>query len=98
MERTGELKCVKCDLIHTWDQRISKEGDVTTSYFCPKCGEESYYNLDEKEDVGDRKNTCIICGVSEDDACHHHHHDICLWTEKEWLLVVRHILHARQSG
>lgn len=40
-----DIECVKCHHKHQMKDRATAKEDGITSYFCPKCGEESYYNL-----------------------------------------------------
>lgn len=40
-----KLECTKCGYKHQMRDRERRYVDGFTQYHCPKCGEESYYNL-----------------------------------------------------
>ena len=40
-----QLECVRCGHKHEMKDRKTKQRAGLTYYYCPECGEESYYNL-----------------------------------------------------
>lgn len=50
-EEDKMVECTECGYIHAWSERIKKYDPeyYWTSHFCPKCGEESYYPVEEKQ-------------------------------------------------
>lgn len=38
------VKCCKCKLKHPKGERVGKDEGAITTYLCPKCGEESYFD------------------------------------------------------
>nr|DAN20570.1 MAG TPA: cysteine-rich protein [Caudoviricetes sp.] len=45
------VECSECGYIHAWSERVKKYDPeyYWTYHFCPKCGEESYYPVEQEQ-------------------------------------------------